>query len=606
MIHPHSQSNSISPLTDSDKSPIGVGKFVILPENKALSYWTIFVATLLVYTLIVTPYEIALIDSGVLELYIFDFVINFCFFIDLLVNSITAYYDKAKNLVHDRRQILLHYMRTWFFFDLAACLPVQLFVDNYGTYNSLARITRVQKVYKILRVVRLIRVIKIFKNTEQKKYTNLVLKVSIEVKRLVLLIMFLALFMHIIACFWVFNGRINSDIPSNWISYYGFIDYPNFDLYIVSFYWTVTTLVTVGYGDIAAVTDSEKIYACCVMLIGTILYSYTIGSVSNIVTTLDTRKAKLNKKLDLLNKIANDYKLNNFFHKKLTNAIEYEHKNNNKDLDEILNDLPTNIKQKLLTIIFEQKISKNSFFINKSLSFTAWVASNLKPMKVSQHEFVYRQGEYASEMYFLIEGTANLMVKYSGRLCPCIEYPKLYFFGELDLLFSSNKSHMQTVYTITGCELLTLSREKFEELLDIFEDEAIQISFIAKERLERTNEKITKKLESLETKFKVANFFSIPKTRKVNVSDLKRSTRSIRGVGEKSIREDTLFARINSEKHQNEDIDIIKTKLKTIKRNSHQITSLGEEIISHIKEFNDSSINAEESHMESRMSIDIS
>ena len=107
------------------------------------------------------------------------------------------------------------------------------------------------------------------------------------------------------------------------------------------------------------------------MITGIMMYSYIVSSISNIISTLNTREAKLNKKLDLLSNIANKYKINHHFEKKLASALKYEHRNNDKELEEILSDLPTSLKQKLLNIIFKQKISENSFFSKKSDEFIA-------------------------------------------------------------------------------------------------------------------------------------------------------------------------------------------------------------------------------------------
>ena len=38
--------------------------------------------------------------------------------------------------------------------------------------------------------------------------------------------------------------------------------------YLTAFYWAVTTLTTIGYGDIVPITKSEKIYCIFVMLLG--------------------------------------------------------------------------------------------------------------------------------------------------------------------------------------------------------------------------------------------------------------------------------------------------------------------------------------------------
>jgi hypothetical protein len=44
-----------------------------------------------------------------------------------------------------------------------------------------------------------------------------------------------------------------------------------FFAWITSFYWSVTTMTTVGYGDISAGTALERIIACIAMCIGALL-----------------------------------------------------------------------------------------------------------------------------------------------------------------------------------------------------------------------------------------------------------------------------------------------------------------------------------------------
>lgn len=54
--------------------------------------------------------------------------------------------------------------------------------------------------------------------------------------------------------------------------------------YLISFYWSVTTTTTVGYGDIGAINSRERVVAMAVMLLGVWLYGYVLGSVAAIIT----------------------------------------------------------------------------------------------------------------------------------------------------------------------------------------------------------------------------------------------------------------------------------------------------------------------------------
>jgi len=44
--------------------------------------------------------------------------------------------------------------------------------------------------------------------------------------------------------------------------------------YLTSFYFTITTITTVGYGDISGGTSAEKVGAIFLMLFGVISFSF--------------------------------------------------------------------------------------------------------------------------------------------------------------------------------------------------------------------------------------------------------------------------------------------------------------------------------------------
>lgn len=57
----------------------------------------------------------------------------------------------------------------------------------------------------------------------------------------------------------------------------------DYELYVTSFYFSVTTIVTVGYGDITAISAGEKIVAVILMITGVIAFSFATGALSSII-----------------------------------------------------------------------------------------------------------------------------------------------------------------------------------------------------------------------------------------------------------------------------------------------------------------------------------
>lgn len=76
-----------------------------------------------------------------------------------------------------------------------------------------------------------------------------------------------------------------------------------FDLYMTSFYFTVTTVLTVGYGDITAYSIGEKFFCIFLMLVGVLSFSFATGALSSIITSYDSKEAELREKIATLNEL---------------------------------------------------------------------------------------------------------------------------------------------------------------------------------------------------------------------------------------------------------------------------------------------------------------
>jgi hypothetical protein len=79
--------------------------------------------------------------------------------------------------------------------------------------------------------------------------------------------------------------------------------------YVAAFYWSFQTLTTVGYGDIAPQTPLEQIYSMIWMFFGIGFFSFTLGNLSAIISSIDKKSAEYNKLVNQFNDFAFKVKL---------------------------------------------------------------------------------------------------------------------------------------------------------------------------------------------------------------------------------------------------------------------------------------------------------
>jgi Ion channel len=203
----------------------------------------------------------------------------------------------------------------------------------YGNVNRVARFTRIGKLYKIIRMAKMIRLLKIAKvRNKLVKDLSDILRISVGVERLLFLLIIFLLLVHIIACFWVFIAKFDENSKDNWIYNKDYVDYEDYELYVTSFYFSVTTIVTVGYGDITAISVGEKIVAVILMITGVIAFSFATGALSSIISSYDSTEAKLKEKLATLNDISAEYRLDDDLYNRLVKNIRYDHSRKQKDV----------------------------------------------------------------------------------------------------------------------------------------------------------------------------------------------------------------------------------------------------------------------------------
>jgi len=202
-------------------------------------------------------------------------------------------------------------MSSWFVIDFLAIFPFEkVFMAGQeaagasSNVNDMVRLVRLGRLYKILRLVRLFRIFKLGKSS--KNMLNNIrrfLKISQGFQRLMIFLFVFCMICHIVACIWIILAQLDEGNDKSWMTdEYKIM--PHHHQYLVAFYFTITTITTVGYGDISGGTVSEKIGAIILMLLGVISFSFASASLNSILQAFDSSEAKiLREKLLTLKKL---------------------------------------------------------------------------------------------------------------------------------------------------------------------------------------------------------------------------------------------------------------------------------------------------------------
>lgn len=239
--------------------------------------------------------------------------------------------------------------------DLISVIPFDLIlIGKVQTYG----LNKISRMYRLVRLARVSRMMKVLheKNNFIRKITKYI-NISIGARRLLSLTLILILLQHVTTCIWIFFASLNKDNKKNWIYMFGFEDLPDYELYIVSFYFTVTTIMTVGYGDITAKSVPERILCIFLMLIGVVAVSFATGAISSIISNQDTFEQKLKEKMTTIESIKVEYNIEEGLFNRIVKAVKYDHNQNSKDVHEFMEELPTKLRIELAMAIHKKMYS---------------------------------------------------------------------------------------------------------------------------------------------------------------------------------------------------------------------------------------------------------
>lgn len=479
-------------------------KFIIFPDDTLRVVWDTIILTLMIYTVTITPYRVAFIEVDTAVWLEIDYTIDILFGADVILNCFMAYLNNEEVLITNRWAIIKTYMKTWMLFDVVSCIPFQLIFQSSG-WGTLLRLSKLPRLYRLIKIVKLVRLIKVLKNRNKVlSCLECFSKLSVGMERLIYFTLCILVTCHLFACILYFVSRFNSDNVNNWVFKYGIDDLSLAEKYLASVYWTVTTLCTIGYGDVTPACDLERGVVIFIELAGVFFYSYTIGTITSLMADMDKKKSKLDAKIVVLQEISKKFNLPRRFYEKLKFALEYNETMLNKERNEMIMNLPKKLALQLNLVMNKSLIDKNAFLQLKPLKFITSIIDFLRPLKVKQKEVIFRKGELPEEMFLIKSGEIVFYEEYNKIQIDYFNIGEGSYFGHVDIFL--NEIRETNAKAAKPSELYTLTREElFQNILAYFED----IKFEMIDEANQHKEILTKLKDEALSKYKQESHFIV-------------------------------------------------------------------------------------------------
>ncbi|KAL6614834.1 hypothetical protein ACP70R_037104 [Stipagrostis hirtigluma subsp. patula] len=449
----HSISSGILPsLGARSNRRVKLRRCIVSPYDRRYRCWETFLILLVIYSAWVSPFEFGFIRKPTGALAATDNVVNAFFAVDIILTFFVAYLDRMTYLLEDDpKRIAWRYTTSWFVLDVASTIPTEIArrilppsLRSYGFFN-------------MLRLWRLRRVSSLFARLEKDRHFNYF---WVRCAKLICVTLFAV---HCSACFYYLLADRYPDPTSTWIgnSMPDFHQRSLWIRYVTSMYWSITTLTTVGYGDLHAENTREMMFNIFYMLFNLGLTAYLIGNMTNLVVHGTSRTRKYRDTIQAATSFALRNQLPHRLQDQMVSHLSLKFRTDSEGLQqqETLDSLPKAIRSSISQYLFFNLVQNIYLFEGVSNDLIFQLVSEMKAEYFPPREDVILQNEAPTDFYILVSGSVELIELQNGAEQVDGVAKSGDVVGEIGVL--CYRPQLFTVRTKSLCQLLRMNRTAF-------------------------------------------------------------------------------------------------------------------------------------------------
>ncbi|MAZ48028.1 MAG: hypothetical protein CME65_05665 [Halobacteriovoraceae bacterium] len=418
-------------------------------ENRSSLLWLGLIGAVILWEALEAPLTFVL-DRGLQEHHLWwDGLFSLIFLTDV--------YLKVKNKLsfpeRDEDRPKPYFKSSWFYFDLLTSMPFAIIAALLSQTIGFELSVNIVATLRLARVVRIVRLRVVFD----------LLDFIPKPMKLGLIAVSVALLIHWIACGWmmIHPRTVAGDT----------------DFYILSLYWTVTTLTTVGYGDITPNTNLQRLFTMGVMLVGVGVYGVIIGQVSRLMMLADKYTEERKEKMANLHSYMKYYNIPASLQRQVFSFYNHLIKKNISDQDfNMIKDLPQALQNELNIYTKIKLIREVHIFKQCSTPCLKMIAERLEQTFHSPNEYLIQKGDIGNEMFII--GHGEVQVNIGEKVVAELKAGQ--FFGEIALLEDTIRN--ADVKSKAYCDLYTFKKDDFLEVISKYPDLGERFRMIYRKR----------------------------------------------------------------------------------------------------------------------------